>query len=128
MFKIHSTDDGRICPVEYIASAPAAVEVGMALVVDDNGALAICPAAQKPQYISMRERTGEESGEYAVIRVGGDVIYETQSTKNFDGIFPGKKVTISADGLSVEPVTENGVAEVVSIYKVDKTYHICVRF
>ena len=115
-FKLHVVDGGLVPGMEYLPAGAITPKAGLAL-VQKNGNLDIAAGADKPSYISMTERkapcaAGEE---IPVIRVSGNIIFETTNQADFAGIKLGDKVTLSADGLSVTATKASGVAEVVYI-------------
>lgn len=127
-FMIHSTDDGRVPPTEYLPAGAITPKAGMAL-TQTGGALVSAVGGQAPSYISICERD-EPCGlgeTIPVIRVSGDTVFETTFSADADDVALGDKVTISADGLSVTATT-GGPAEVVYIDGTEKGSMCRVRF
>lgn len=115
-FKIHSIDGGRVPGTEYLPCSAITPKVGMALIQNSDGNLAIATGANAPTYISMCEReTACTAGDIIpVIRVNGDMILETSFSAAATAVKLGQKVTLHASsGLQVTATTTNGVAEVV---------------
>ena len=114
-FLIHTTDDGRIPPFEYLPAAAITPKIGMALTQSD-GNLAIATGTTKPSYICMTQRDAAlTAGDIIpVIRVEPDIVFETEFSAAASSIKIGNKVTLHAsDGMSVTATTTNGVAEIV---------------
>ena len=127
-FMIHSTDDGRVPATEYLPAGAITPKAGMAL-TQTGGLLVSAVGATAPSYIAMCEReTACEAGEnIPVIRVNGDIIFETAFSADADSVALGDKVTVSADGLSVT-ATAGGPAEGVYIDCTEKGSMCRVRF
>jgi len=114
-FMIHSTDDGRVVPIEYLPCSAITPKIGMAL-IQSSGNLAIATGTNKPTYISMVDcASAVTAGDLIpVIRVDHDIIFETEFSATATSINLGDKVTLHAsDGMSVTATTSSGVAEVV---------------
>ncbi len=114
MFLIHTVDDGRNPPHEYLAaSAELTPKVGMALKTEE-GKLKTATAADEVRYVSMCEREApcEEGELIPVIRAGSDIIFETASEGAPDSVNVGDKVQLHTDGMKVTTTT-GGCAEVV---------------
>lgn len=114
-FLIHSVDDGRNIPIEYLPCSAITPKIGMALVMS-SGKLAIAAGTNKPAYICMTEKAAAvTAGDIIpVIRVDSDIIFETEFSATASSINIGDKVTLHAsDGMRVTATTTNGVAEVV---------------
>ena len=127
-FMIHSADDGRVPPIEYLPAGTITPKAGMAL-TQTGGVLVSAVGGQAPSYISMCDRDepcrlGED---IPVIRVDRDLIFETAFSADADDVSLGDKVTISADGLSVTATT-GGPAEVVYIDGTEAGSMCRVRF
>lgn len=116
-FMIHTTDDGRIPPYEYLPCGAITPKIGMALYQDTNGNLAIATGTTAPTYISMCEReTACTAGDIIpVIRVNSDIVFETGFSAAATALKLGNLVTLDTTGLRVTATTTGGVAEVVSI-------------
>lgn len=129
MFKIHTIDDGRNAPVEYLPAGAITPKAGMAL-VQSGGNLALCSGAVKPTYICMREETAAVAAGtlIPVIRVQPDMVFETTATAALTSVKLGSKVTLSTDGLQVTATTTDGVAEIVSMDGTAAGSAVRVRF
>jgi hypothetical protein len=102
MFKLHSTDDGRVPPYEYLAAGAITPKIGMALYMS-SGVLAVAGGANAPRYISMTERSAAlTSGDIIpVIRIDKDMIFESVA----DGVGTatvGALYDIATGGLKVD--------------------------
>jgi len=114
-FMIHSVDDGRNIPIEYLPCSAITPKIGMAL-TQSSGKLAIATGTTKPTYICMTERASAVSAGdiIPVIRVDHDIVFETEFSASASSIKLGDKVTLHAsDGMSVTATTSSGVAEIV---------------
>ncbi|MBR4205877.1 MAG: hypothetical protein IKQ92_10400 [Clostridia bacterium] len=115
MFLLHSTDDGRVPPIEYLPCSAITPKAGMAL-VQSSGNLAIATGTTKPTYISMIDRASAcTAGDIIpVIRIDPDMIFETSFSASAADVKLGQKVTLHAsNGGQVTATTTSGVAEVV---------------
>lgn len=114
MFKIFSTDDGRVPAIEYLPAGAITPKIGMAL-TQTSGNLALATGTTKPTYISMCEReTACTAGDLIpVIRVQPDILFETTCTAALTSVKLGDRVTLHTDALQVTATTTSGVAEVV---------------
>ena len=128
-FLIHSTDDGRVLPWEYLPAGAITPKVGMAL-TQTSGNLALASGTTKPTYISMREQdTALTAGDLIpVVRVQPDVIFETELSAEGTSLKVGNKVTIATDGLRVTATTSDGIAEIVEILGTEIGDKVRVRF
>ena len=134
-FLIHSTDDGRVLPWEYLpagaiaSTASVTTKVGMALTKTD-GNLVLASGTSKPTYISMREQDTALTADdlIPVVRVQPDVIFETELSAAGTSLKVGNKVTIATDGLRVTATTTDGVAEIVEILGTAIGDKVRVRF
>lgn len=129
MFRIHSTNDGRVPPIEYLPAGAITPKVGMAL-VQSSGNLAVASGTTKPTYISMCDReTAVTSGELIpVIRVEDGMILGTELSAAGTSLKLGGKVTIATDGLRVTATTTDGVAEIVAMNGTAVGDEVLVRF
>lgn len=130
MFFVHKTDDGRTPAAEYMPAGAIIPKVGMALVADANGNLVAATGANKPTYICMVEKEVALTAgdEIPVIRVSGDMIFETVSSVAMTSVKRGEKVTLSTDGMAVTATKTDGVAEVVDILDTASGGRVHVRF
>lgn len=127
-FMIHSTDDGRVPATEYLPAGAVTPKAGLAL-VQTGGLLVAAVGTDAPGYISMCERKAAcAAGEnIPVVRVSGDIIFETAFSADAGAVKLGDKVTVSADGLGVTATT-GGVAEVVYMDGTESGSMCRVRF
>jgi len=127
-FKFHSTDDGRVPATEYLPAGAITPKIGLAL-IQTGGLLVAAVGEQAPGYISMCEKKQAcAAGEVIpVVRVSGDIIFETAFSADAGSVALGDKVTISADGLSVTATT-GGPAEVVYMDGTENGSMCRVRF
>ena len=114
MFRIHSVDDGRNVPIEYLPVSAMTPKFGTAMAMS-SGKLALATGATRPQYISMVEKDAActDGDIIPVIRVDSDIIFETTAQAALTSVNLGDKVTIHTDGAQVTATTASGVAEVV---------------
>ena len=128
-FLIHSTDDGRVLPWEYLPAGAITPKVGMAL-TQTSGNLALAAGSTAPTYICMREQeTAMTAGDLLpVVRVQPDVIFETELSAAGTSLKVGQKVTVATDGLSVTATTTDGIAEIVEILGTAIGDKVRVRF
>ena len=134
-FLIHSTDDGRVLPWEYLpvgaiaSTVSVTTKVGMALTQTD-GNIVLASGTTKPTYISMREQDTALTADdlIPVVRVQPDVIFETELSAAGTSLKVGNKVTIATDGLRVTATTTEGVAEIVEILGTEIGDKVRVRF
>ena len=130
MFRIHSTNDGRVPPTEKLPAGAITPKVGMALSMS-SGNLAIAKDATKPTYISMCEReTALTAGELIpVIRVEDGMIFGATLSAAGTNLKLGDKVKLHAsNGLDVTATTTDGVAEIVAINGTAIGDEVLVRF
>lgn len=128
-FLIHSTDDGRVLPWEYLPAGAITPKVGLAL-YQSGGNLALAAGTTKPTYICMREQEeAVTAGDLIpVVRVQPDVVWETELSVAGTSLKPGQKVTIATDGLRATATTTDGTAEIVEIIDTAVGGKIRVRF
>ena len=134
-FLIHSTDDGRVLPWEYLPAGDIANQVdirpkvGMALTQTD-GNLVLANGTTVPTYISMREQdTALTAGDLIpVVRVQKDTVYETTLAASGTSLKVGDRVTLHTDGMQVTATTTSGVAEIVEILGTAIGGKVRVRF
>lgn len=128
-FLIHTTDDGRALPWEYLPAGAITPKVGMAL-TQTNGNLALASGTTKPTYICMREQeTALVAGDLIpVVHVQPDVVFEVELSAAGTSLKVGQKVTIATDGLAVTATTTDGIAEIVDILGTAIGDKVRVRF
>lgn len=122
-FYIHSTDDGRVPPWEYVPTTAISggVTVGLALVFGTSGnagKLVKCGQTTKPEFICMYDSKGvapTAGDRIPVIRVAKDIVFETTCSADNSSVAIGTLVTLSADADQVTATPTNGVAEVVEV-------------
>ena len=129
MFLIHSIDDGHDAPLAYLPAGAITPKLGLAL-TQSSGLLAVASGTTRPSYICMTQRDAAvTSGTVIpVIRVGGDMIFETVFSASASSIKLGDKVTLASDGLRVTATTTSGVAEVVGMDGTASGSSVRVRF
>lgn len=127
-FTVHTTDDGRNLPIEYLPAGTVTPKIGMALRLT-GGKLAAASGAEVPSYIAMTEREKPcEDGEIIpVVRVGADVVWRTTAAVALTGVSLGNKVTLSADGMAVT-ATKGGAAEITGMDGTEAGSRVTVRF
>lgn len=127
-FTVHTTDDGRNLPIEYLPAGAITPKIGMALLLT-GGKLAEAKGAEVPAYISMTERKAAcEDGEIIpVVRVGADVVWRATASAALSGVKLGDKLMLSTDGMAVT-ATKGGAAEVVGMDGTEAGSGILVRF
>lgn len=128
-FLIHSTDDGRVLPWEYLPAGAITPKVGMAL-TQSSGNLALASGTTAPTYISMTDReTACTAGDLIpVVRVQKDTVYETTLAASGTSLKVGDRVTLHTDGMQVTATTTSGVAELVEIIDTAIGGKVRVRF
>ena len=114
MFAIHSTDDGRALPLEYMtAMAGFPVTIGGTLTCITGGKLQPCEEGGVPSYIAMAE-CGELSEDkiVPVVRIQKDVVFETETS--IEELEVGEKLAITDTGKELKRGTadDTGVFEV----------------
>lgn len=116
MFIPHTTDDGRIPPVEYLPAGAITPKLGLAL-TQTSGNLAVASGTTKPTYICMTEadKAVKAGTLIPVQRVSSEIIYETINSAALTAAAKGTKVTLETDGLRVTATTTSGVAEIVQV-------------
>lgn len=126
----YQTNDGRVPPFEYRAASAITPKVGMALVVNTSGQLALATGATKPTYICMCEKNSAlTAGEVIpVTRVEDGMIFATSFSAAGTSLKIGNKVTLATDGLRVTATTTDGVAEIVEIVNTAVDGEVRVRF
>lgn len=99
-FLIHTTDDGRSIPWEYLPVKAITPKVGLALALD--AATGQLEVSQTPQYICMAEfsQAVEAGVVIPVIKIQPDVVFE--SALDGDAAFKiGELADVTADGLQI---------------------------
>ena len=107
-FTIHTTDDGRALPWEYLPAGAITPKIGLALTLS-AGTLTV--ASGKPDYICMTQADAAvTSGTIIpVVKVQPDVIWETTLSAAGTSLKQGNAVTLASDGLRVTATTTSGV-------------------
>ena len=116
-FKLYSTSDGRVPPIEYLPVTAITPSAGAAMVLS-SGKLALATGTTKPTYICARQDSAARTAGdlIPVFRIESDMIFETNFSVAATAVKVGDKVTLHAtDGAQVTATTTNGVAEVVSM-------------
>lgn len=127
-FRVHTTEDGRNMPHTYLPAGGLKPEIGMALRLE-SGNLVPAKGAERPEYISMAERTTTcgEGETIPVIRAAEDVTWEAEASAEMTGVKTGDKVTISTDGMHIT-ATKGGPAQVLGMEGTAVGDRIFVRF
>jgi hypothetical protein len=101
-FKIYSTDDGRVPPVEYLPVGAITPKLGMLLYLS-SGVLAIAGGSNSPRYISMLESGAAliSGTMIPVIRIQKDMILESIPDAAGDSITVGVCYDLDGGGLKV---------------------------
>lgn len=129
-FKVYKVDGGHIPALEYLPAGAITPRIGMAL-VQSAGKLAIATGGSAPAYISMCERESActDGEEIPVLRVDGEIVFETTASEDMSAVKPGDKVTLhAASGLQVTATTADGVAEIVAMDGTAAGSRVLVRF
>lgn len=102
MFYIHTTDDGRQLPTEYLPCAAIAPKYGQAMYRKD-GLLAVAGGANKAEYISVQneENALAEGDICAVVKIQKDQIWRAPKDAAAE-MTAGTGYDVTADGLGVD--------------------------
>jgi hypothetical protein len=101
-FKLYSTDDGRVPPVEYLPCGAIAPKMGTAL-YQASGNLAVAAGSNIATYISMAERSAAcTAGELVpVVKIQPDQVWESAKDAA-NAMTVGTAYDVSAGGLLVD--------------------------
>ena len=123
-FKIHTVDDGRVPPIEYIdADSGLTPDIGTLLYVDSTtGKAKLATGTQKPTHICNTVNKGDT---VAAIRIGSDMVLETTASVAITQKV-GAKVTTT--GTQVTNTATDGVAEIVALNGTEAGAKVYVRF
>lgn len=123
-FKIHTIDDGRVPPIEYIdADSDLTPDIGTLLYVDSaTGKAKLATGTQKPTHICNTVNKGDT---VAAIRIGSDMVLETTASVAITQKV-GAKVTTT--GTQVTNTATDGVAEIVALDGTEVGAKVYVRF
>lgn len=123
-FKIHTVDDGRVPPIEYIdADSGLTPDIGTLLYVDSTtGKAKLATGTQKPTHICNTVNKGDT---VAAIRIGSDMVLETTASVAITQKV-GAKVTTT--GTQVTNTDTDGVAEIVALDGTEAGAKVYVRF
>ena len=123
-FKIHTIDDGRVPPIEYIdADSGLTPDIGTLLYVDSaTGKAKLATGTQKPTHICNTVNKGDT---VAAIRIGSDMVLETTASVAITQKV-GAKVTTT--GTQVTNTATDGVAEIVALDGTEVGAKVYVRF
>ena len=123
-FKIHTIDDGRVPPIEYIdADSDLTPDIGTLLYVDSaTGKAKLATGTQKPTHICNTVNKGDT---VAAIRIGSDMVLETTASVAITQKV-GAKVTTT--GTQVTNTATDGVAEIVALDGTEAGAKVYVRF
>lgn len=108
-FLIHSTDDGRACPWEYLPAAAITPKIGMALHFY-SGKLTTTSGTTKPTYISMVDKSAAlTAGDIIpVIKIQPDIVFETTISGTAATLTPGTAVQVASGGMGADFATTSG--------------------
>ncbi len=114
-FTIHSTDDGRACPWEYLPAGAITPKIGL-LLVQSSGNLAVAGATAKPAYVCMTQASAALTAGtiIPVIKVQPDIVFETTFSETATSRKTGEAVT-TASGLQATATTSSGVFTITEI-------------
>ena len=123
-FKIHTVDDGRVPPIEYIdADSGLTPDIGTLLYMDSaTGKAKLATGTQKPTHICNTVNKGDT---VAAIRIGSDMVIETTASVAITQKV-GAKVTTT--GTQVTNTATDGVAEIVALNGTEAGAKVYVRF
>lgn len=123
-FKIHTVDDGRVPPIEYIdADSGLTPDIGTLLYMDSaTGKAKLATGTQKPTHICNTVNKGDT---VAAIRIGSDMVLETTASVAITQKV-GAKVTTT--GTQVTNTATDGVAEIVALNGTEAGAKVYVRF
>ena len=123
-FKIHTVDDGRVPPIEYIdADSGLTPDIGTLLYMDSaTGKAKLATGTQKPTHICNTVNKGDT---VAAIRIGADMVLETTASVAITQKV-GAKVTTT--GTQVTNTATDGVAEIVALNGTEAGAKVYVRF
>ena len=123
-FKIHTVDDGRVPPIEYIdADSDLTPDIGTLLYMDSaTGKAKLATGTQKPTHICNTVNKGDT---VAAIRIGSDMVLETTASVAITQKV-GAKVTTT--GTQVTNTATDGVAEIVALNGTEAGAKVYVRF
>ena len=124
LIKIVSARINQAEPVKLPASA-AGYTIGEALVMV-GGKLTICPASEKPTYISCEEKTLAEDGCLCAYAVSPAQIFECPVQGDASALVLGDKVALTADAAAVN-ADASGKATICDLAYADKGL-VCVTF
>ena len=113
-FLIHTVEGGYVPAFEYLPASAITPKLGLALKLS-SGQLAIASGTDKPEFISMCERSDAlTAGDIIpVIRVTDDITFGVPAQAAMTSVSIGAKVTLHTDGLQVTATTTSGTAEIV---------------
>lgn len=113
-FLIHTVEGGYVPAFEYLPASAITPKLGLALKLS-SGQLAIASGTDKPEFISMCERsdTLTAGDTIPVIRVTDDITFGVPAQAAMASVSIGAKVTLHTDGLQVTATTTSGTAEIV---------------
>lgn len=123
-FKIHTVDDGRVPPIEYIdADSGLTPDIGTLLYVDStSGKAKLATGTQKPTHICNTVNKGDT---VAAIRIGSDMVLETTASV---AITQKVGVKVTTTGTQVTNTATDGVAEIVALNGTEAGAKVYVRF
>ena len=107
MFLLHSTDDDRQQPWEYLPCSAMTPKYGMAMLLS-SGKLAKASGSATPEYICVREEAASVAAGTVipVIKIQKDQVFETTGPSS--ALTVGTGYDIGSDGLSIASTTSGG--------------------
>ncbi len=131
MFMPYKNNDGARDPYEYLPCSGITPKLGMAMVPNASGQLAIATGTNAPTYISVfdSENAVAAGTIIPVVRVNKRTIYKTTLSASGSNLKIGNKVTLhTSNGMQVTATTTDGVAEIVDIIDSANGGEVLVRF
>lgn len=115
MFIPHKRDVADLEPWTMLPANQEAIVLGEALYFS-SGQLTKAAGTNRPKYISMFTGTVAADGDpIPVIRVQGNVLFETTLAASGAALNVGDKVTIHTDGAQATATTTNGIFEIIEM-------------
>jgi hypothetical protein len=122
-FKIHSTNDGHMPPVQYLPANADTYVVGQALVWDAAAGILTAVTTgvgedtdEGEHYICMQGKTVAADGDpLGVVRSDPSIIWDVPIQANDADLAPGLLYTIHTDGLQMTGTTTKGCCKVLEV-------------
>jgi len=102
VFKLYTTDDGRVPPIEYLPAGAITPKIGMAL-YQTSGNLAIASVANDATYMSMVDKSAAcTAGDLIpVVKIMPDQVWECQKDST-NAMVVGTAYDVLAGGLLID--------------------------